>query len=256
MTYSIGEMADINPLRYRGYYQDWESGYYYLQSRYYDPAIGRFINADGQISLDGSFLNTNQFVYCGNNPVNQVDPEGKFWKKIGSFFKKIGKSISKFARKKFGAWSSTYATISKTKIQYLPDPLPITFETGTIITQTIAKLGDTSKPISVYAKINADDSLMSSVGARVGGNSNALNFSIGVNNTGIYYSSSNENTTNSFGIKMDLTELKIGFESSTAITWDTTTETTYSNCSISFWAIAAGYILITTGQLMPTPAYA
>lgn len=256
VTYSTGEMADINPLRYRGYYQDWESGYYYLQSRYYDPVIGRFINADGQISLDGSFLNTNQFVYCGNNPVNQVDPEGKFWKKIGSFFKKIGKSISKFARKKFGAWSSTYATISKTKIQYLPDPLPITFETGTIITQTIAKLGDTSKPISVYAKINADDSLMSSVGARVGGNSNALNFSIGVNNTGIYYSSSNENTTNSFGIKMDLTELKIGFESSTAITWDTTTETTYSNCSISFWAIAAGYILITTGQLMPTPAYA
>ena len=256
VTYSTGEMADINPLRYRGYYQDWESGYYYLQSRYYDPVIGRFINADGQISLDGSFLNTNQFVYCGNNPVNQVDPEGKFWKKIGSFFKKIGKSISKFARKKFGAWSSTYATISKTKIQYLPDPLPITFETGTIITQTIAKLGDTSKPISVYAKINADDSLMSSVGARVGGNSNALNFSIGVNNTGIYYSSSNENTTNSFGIKMDLSELKIGFESSTAITWDTTTETTYSNCSISFWAIAAGYILITTGQLMPTPAYA
>ena len=42
VTYSTGEMADINPLRYRGYYQDWESGYYYLQSRYYDPVIGRF----------------------------------------------------------------------------------------------------------------------------------------------------------------------------------------------------------------------
>ena len=82
VTYSTGEMADINPLRYRGYYQDWESGYYYLQSRYYDPVIGRFINADGQISLDGSFLNTNQFAYCGNNPVNQVDPEGNSFKSV------------------------------------------------------------------------------------------------------------------------------------------------------------------------------
>ena len=51
MTYSTGEMADINPLRYRGYYQDWESGYYYLQSRYYDPAIGRFINADDEKTI-------------------------------------------------------------------------------------------------------------------------------------------------------------------------------------------------------------
>ena len=52
------------------------------RSRYYDPAIGRFINADGQISLDGSFLNTNQFAYCGNNPVNQVDPEGNSFKSV------------------------------------------------------------------------------------------------------------------------------------------------------------------------------
>ena len=39
-------IANINPLRYRGYYYDKETGWYYLQSRYYDPAIGRFINSD------------------------------------------------------------------------------------------------------------------------------------------------------------------------------------------------------------------
>ena len=43
---SSGTLADINPLRYRGYYYDSETGFYYLQSRYYDPEIGRFINAD------------------------------------------------------------------------------------------------------------------------------------------------------------------------------------------------------------------
>ena len=44
VTYSTGTMAKINPLKYRGYYHDAESGFYYLQSRYYDPAIGRFVN--------------------------------------------------------------------------------------------------------------------------------------------------------------------------------------------------------------------
>ena len=47
---SSGTMAEINPLRYRGYYQDSETGFYYLQSRYYDPAICRFINADSYAS--------------------------------------------------------------------------------------------------------------------------------------------------------------------------------------------------------------
>ena len=47
---SSGRLAEINPLRYRGYYYDNETGFYYLQSRYYDPANRRFINADGLIS--------------------------------------------------------------------------------------------------------------------------------------------------------------------------------------------------------------
>ena len=50
---------------------------YYLQSRYYDPAIGRFINSDGQ--LNGGLLGYNQFAYCANNPVMNVDPNGHAW---------------------------------------------------------------------------------------------------------------------------------------------------------------------------------
>ena len=77
VTYSTGEMADINPLRYRGYYQDWESGYYYLQSRYYDPVIGRFVNADGYASTGEGFLGYNMFAYCNNDPVNATDSTGE-----------------------------------------------------------------------------------------------------------------------------------------------------------------------------------
>ena len=69
-------IANINPLRYRGYYYDAETGFYYLQSRYYDPAICRFINADG-LFTDG-FVGSNLFTYCVNDPVNTVDPTGNF----------------------------------------------------------------------------------------------------------------------------------------------------------------------------------
>ncbi len=78
---SSGTLANVNPLRYRGYYYDSETGFYYLQSRYYDPAIGRFINADSYASTDMvGLLSTNMFSYCENNPVMRVDPTGElFW---------------------------------------------------------------------------------------------------------------------------------------------------------------------------------
>ena len=72
-------IANINPLRYRGYYYDAETGFYYLQSRYYDPAICRFINADTFATTDANgFLSANMFAYCENNPVGNSDPNGEF----------------------------------------------------------------------------------------------------------------------------------------------------------------------------------
>ncbi len=73
---SSGTMAEKNPLRYRGYYYDSETGYYYLQSRYYDPANRRFINADVYNSTGQGFVGTNMFAYCNNNPVRYEDNSG------------------------------------------------------------------------------------------------------------------------------------------------------------------------------------
>lgn len=64
-----------NPLRYRGYYYDNETGFYYCTSRYYDPEIGRWINADSVID-QSSVIGANLFVYCLNNPVNMTDETG------------------------------------------------------------------------------------------------------------------------------------------------------------------------------------
>ena len=75
-----GSMASTlgvhNPLRYRGYVYDTESGLYYLQSRYYDPQVGRFINADSYVSTGQGFGGNNMYLYCLNNPVNFIDVLG------------------------------------------------------------------------------------------------------------------------------------------------------------------------------------
>ena len=68
-----------NPYRYRGYRYDNETGLYYLQSRYYNPEWGRFINADVLFGQYGELLSHNLYAYCRNNPVMLIDPSGKGW---------------------------------------------------------------------------------------------------------------------------------------------------------------------------------
>jgi len=94
-TTDTNVLTNINPFRYRGYYYDVETGLYYLQSRYYDPEIGRFINADGQLNLGSHMLGANLFVYCVNNPVNLIDLDGN---EPGDLFDTIDEAMICFAR--------------------------------------------------------------------------------------------------------------------------------------------------------------
>ena len=91
---SSSHIGNRNPFRYRGYFYDVETGLYYLQTRYYDPEIGRFLNMDDISYADPEqFHGLNLYAYCGNDPVNNVDPTGhewwEFWKwdwaKIGGW---------------------------------------------------------------------------------------------------------------------------------------------------------------------------
>lgn len=80
VSYENETALKLNHITYRGYYKDNESGFYYLQSRYYDSETGRFINADDVKILgikDTSIYKDNLYCYCNNNVVNCTDPNGK-----------------------------------------------------------------------------------------------------------------------------------------------------------------------------------
>ena len=75
----VDVLIDANPLLYRGYVYDTETGFYYCNSRYYDPETGRWINADNQIAgVGGEILGYNMFAYCFNNPINMSDSTGNW----------------------------------------------------------------------------------------------------------------------------------------------------------------------------------
>ena len=97
---SASFIGHINPLRYRGYYYDRETRLYYLQSRYYDFANCRFINADTFATTDANgFLSANMFAYCENNPIIGVDPTGEF---LNTIFGAVAGSVIAVATREEG----------------------------------------------------------------------------------------------------------------------------------------------------------
>ena len=114
-----GSMAStlgaINPFRYRGYYYDTETGFYYLNSRYYDPQAGRFLNADSIVAgISDELSGYNLFVYCFNNPVNMSDYDGNW----PDWLKKAVKSVA------------TYIDNIVTKVQNSLEGVNMTYSKG------------------------------------------------------------------------------------------------------------------------------
>ena len=98
---SVG-IANVNPFRYRSYYYDEEIELYYLQSRYYDASVGRFINCDEITTIllsQDVVINLDLFSYCKNSPVILIDDLGLFsFDDIKKFFNKIISGLKKYDR--------------------------------------------------------------------------------------------------------------------------------------------------------------
>ena len=235
-----------NPLRYRGYYYDSETGFYYLQSRYYDPATHRFINADAYASTDiDSALASNMFSYCGNNPVSRVDPYGTSWGDLWDDF-------IEFLGEIFGASSSTITSLKFEK-EIIPDPMPITWKNGVQVSETISSYGDSSKPVSVYANCVANNKILSSsAGVKVNIGSYTANLNIALDDVSLMGSIRYENTSYSIAVKVNLSELKIGLESAVTQNIENKMEKQYTNVSVNGWFLAALAYAVVTGNPMPS----
>ena len=88
-----------NPFRYRGYYYDNETGYYYLNTRYYDPQVRRFISADDMIPEVGSSVQGhNLFAYSFNDPINLMDDSGEWPRKITLKAKETAQKVAEISK--------------------------------------------------------------------------------------------------------------------------------------------------------------
>ena len=195
-------LGQENPFRYRSYFFDQESGFYYLQSRYYDPMMGRFISADDRLVENG-----NMFSYCSNNPVMNVDKDGhrpKFLNRIINYF-------SKSLKKTLGYFSDYISVSAEINVDfsYSTGKVPVSQGVYGKITnkgKVDLHLGNSEKLINIFQS------------SRNGGILN--NIQISINNTDITFSlsksgiglagltrSTNNNNGNSFSIFYDVNNL-------------------------------------------------
>jgi len=248
-------IANINPLRYRGYVYDNETGFYYLQSRYYDPTTCRFVNEDIYYDTGVGLTGLNMFAYCNNNPVVNLDPSGT---KIfaccpyGCEYCKNDKIKDTSSNSIFGA-GATNVIQNKHEDEMVLYPFSevFTVKSGTSTTVTGSSYGDSSKLFSVYAQGRGDNLLLSSAGVKVNVNKSTFTWSLGLDNMGLSYTNRTDDFGYSYGFVVDFTQLKIGYENATIAWHDDVMVREYTNYSFTANGIFMIYALLTSGQYVP-----
>ena len=144
-------LGNLNPFRYRGYVYDWETGFYYLQSRYYDPTVGRFISADVFLSTGQGVLGHNAYSYCGDNPVSRIDCNGASWEDFWEWLKSLfggGNNCAGNGRDVETTMETTAITTTPTAVA-IPTPSPNPQEQAVAIAK---EYGATSEALKMINK--------------------------------------------------------------------------------------------------------
>lgn len=136
-----------NPYRYRGYYYDNETSLYYLQSRYYDPEVRRFINADNTSILQATtdrILGFNLYAYCENKVIMNSDPSGLDPWYILPFWGYMHAIVQMYLSKKFGLATEVRTTLFRKRIDLYDKKLKQGWEIKPITTPYHIALGQLS----------------------------------------------------------------------------------------------------------------
>lgn len=172
-------IAYINPFRYRSYFYDDETGLYYLNSRYYNPTWGRFINADGILGANNDILSYNLYAYCSNNFINYSDVFGSGLFDLVLNFGKTLKKIYDTVKK--------YVAIEYTQTIYSDDTklaCPVNYGYHVTTTTTI---GNKNAPFKITIKDKNEigtklDFSLVELGASVGDNGLSMNLGFNYDN--------------------------------------------------------------------------
>ncbi len=233
----------INPIRYRGYYCDTETGFYYLNSRYYDPYNHRFLNADSYVTTGQGLTSFNMFAYCGNNPVNRVDETGMFWSKVCNWASNSWNAVKSFVKKTFG--SGSYVSYSKKTSYDTKNYGLVTRSLGTK-TQTSISTGNLNKPLCVYSKIGAEHN-GTSISGGLKLNTSALNsleleVCIGLTSLQLSASLQNGSISKDVAISFDNLSGNLELEITDSVSWDSVSGANYVNYSVGVYKLAFAYI--------------
>ena len=255
-----GTLGKDNPYRFKGYYYDEETGMYYLKSRYYQPEICRFISADNYASTGQGILGHNVYCYCGNNPVNAMDPDGHLFKKLRKIFNRIARKIVKatsVAKKVVKVLFGTSASVkSSNNVSYytrtkfekgLKFISPISFDRGHSSSQTISQYGNASKPIVFYTEGDISSPLSASVGVLINRGNSTNKINLAIDNIGVEVSYISNNIVQSSSKYFNLTDMKMHYKTSVVNQLDNMEEGEYTDIGIGGWIIVGALACVAGG---------
>ena len=254
------EIAELNPIRYRSYYYDSETEWYYLNTRYYSPELCRFINADEYVYTGQDVVSCNMFVYCSNDPINKLDLGGNAWSDVKRWFKNKWKSFKNWASNTFGA-DMSFSSTSTLEQKVTASMAPISVRTG-VKNITSVSGPNSSKPVCVYYNVEVSNIYKSStVGIKININKLKFDLSLGRNNVGISGSYMDGDMSNGWALRLNPSMCRIEIENYT-IKWDQSSnlsQKSYTSVDVDLLTIFSLYSTVTSGQgannYQPAPAY-
>ena len=230
---TTGSLAETfgaeQPFRYRGYVYDEETGWYYLQSRYYNPEVGRFISADVYLSTGQGVLGHNAYAYCGNNPICRSDPSGyAWWNDAWDWLCGALQDVGEFINSTFGCETQVEITHKEIELHTLFGWI----EHGEDVSTSSGVNSD--KPIVFYTKTASKWWKLWEYS--VGIKSNIQNGGAAIEFGAEHYSATISAGYSSLAVSYDIGRVSITI--SQDVDWKNNTAGSYTQCYIRPWSVA------------------